>query len=143
MNVRMQEVPTTRIAVAMTGFGGAVMEGVLTFLLVYTVHVVGEPRLSGGGGGGGKRGFAATALGALAVGLTEGACVLAAGSLSGASMNPARSFGAAVVSGRFKNQAVYWAGPMIGAAVAALVYQIMACPSVAESRHGNVEAVVV
>ncbi|XP_066346636.1 aquaporin TIP5-1-like [Miscanthus floridulus] len=138
-----EEVPTTRIAVAMTGFGGAVMEGLLTFLLVYTVHVVGEPRLSGGGGGGGKRGFAATALGALAVGLTEGACVLAAGSLSGASMNPARSFGAAVVSGRFKNQAVYWAGPMIGAAVAALVYQIMACPSVAESRHGNVEAVVV
>ena len=140
----MQEVPTTRIAVAMTGFGGAVMEGVLTFLLVYTVHVVSEPRLSGGGGCG-KRGFAATALGALAVGLTEGACVLAAGSLTGASMNPARSFGAAVVSGRFKNQAVYWAGPMIGAAVAALVYQIMACPSVAaaESRHGNVEAVVV
>ena len=134
----MQEVPTTRIAVAMTGFGGAVMEGVLTFLLVYTVHVVGEPRLSGGGGGGGKRGFAATALGALAGGLTEGAC-----SLTGASMNPARSFGAAVVSGHFKNQAVYWAGPMIGAAVAALVYQIMACPSVAESRHGNVEAVVV
>ena len=130
--------PTTTIAVAMTGFGGAVLEGVLTFLLVYTVHVVGVSN-------GGKRGFAATALGALAVGLTYGACVLAAGSLTGASMNPARSFGAAVVSGRFKNQAVYWAGPMIGAAVAALVYQIMACPSVAaaESRHGNVEAVVV
>ncbi|CAD6265496.1 unnamed protein product [Miscanthus lutarioriparius] len=118
----------------MTGFGGAVLEGVLTFLLVYTVHVVGETRLSGTD----KRGFAATALGALAVGLTEG--VLSAG----ASMNPARSFGAAVVSGHFKNQAVYWAGPMVGAAVAALVYQILACPNVAESpRHGNVEAVVV
>lgn len=143
--MNLQEVPTTRIAVAMTGFGGAVMEGVLTFLLVYTVHVVGEPRLSGSGNGSGvKRGFAATALGALAVGLTEGACVLAAGSMTGASMNPARSFGAAVVSGHFKNQAVYWAGPMIGAAVAALVYQIMACPGVvADSRHGNVEAVVV
>ena len=36
----------------MTGFGGSVLEGVLTFLLVYTVHVVGEPpRLSGTGGG--------------------------------------------------------------------------------------------
>ncbi|CAD6245027.1 unnamed protein product [Miscanthus lutarioriparius] len=134
-----------RIAVAMTGFGGAVLEGVLTFLLVYTVHVVGEPpRLSGTGGSGGKRGFAATVLGALAVGLTEGACVLSAGSLTGASMNPACSFGAAVVSGHFKNQAVYWARPMVGAAVAALVYQILACPNAAESpRHGNVEAVVV
>jgi aquaporin TIP len=124
-----------------------VLEGVLTFLLVYTVHVVGEPpRLSGTGGGGGKRGFAATALGALAVGLTEGACVLSAGALTGASMNPVRSFGAAVVSGHFKNQDVYWAGPMVGAAVAALVYQILACPNVAESspsRHGNVETVVV
>jgi aquaporin TIP len=142
MNVRTlslaQEVPTTRIAVAMTGFGGAVLEGVLTFLLVYTVHVVGErePRSRGGDG---KREFAATALGALAVGLTQGAFVLAAGALTGASMNPARSFGPAVVSGHFKNQAVYWAGPMVGAAVAALVYQIMACPSVT----GNVEAVVV
>ena len=59
-------------------------------------------------------------------------------------MNPARSFGAAVVSGHFKNQAVYWAGPMVGAAVAALVYQILACPNAAESpRHGNVEALVV
>ncbi|KAG0523566.1 hypothetical protein BDA96_07G133600 [Sorghum bicolor] len=105
-----RHVPTTTIAVAMTGFGGAVLEGVLTFLLVYTVHVVGVSN-------GGKRGFAATALGALAVGLT----------------------------GHFKNQAVYWAGPMVGAAVAALVYQILACPDVAESssRHGNVEAVVV
>ncbi|AQK45782.1 putative aquaporin TIP5-1 [Zea mays] len=133
-----EEVPTTRIAVAMTGFGGAVLEGVLTFLLVYTVHVVGErePRSRGGDG---KREFAATALGALAVGLTQGAFVLAAGALTGASMNPARSFGPAVVSGHFKNQAVYWAGPMVGAAVAALVYQIMACPSVT----GNVEAVVV
>ncbi|AQK45781.1 putative aquaporin TIP5-1 [Zea mays] len=114
------------------------MNGVLTFLLVYTVHVVGErePRSRGGDG---KREFAATALGALAVGLTQGAFVLAAGALTGASMNPARSFGPAVVSGHFKNQAVYWAGPMVGAAVAALVYQIMACPSVT----GNVEAVVV
>jgi aquaporin TIP len=35
---------------------------------------------------------------------------------------------------------------MVGAAVAALVYQILACPNVAESspsRHGNVETVVV
>ncbi|XBI94068.1 hypothetical protein VPH35_030780 [Triticum aestivum] len=123
-----QAVPTTRIAVEMTGFGASIMEGVMTFLLV--------------------KGLATTALGALVVGLVTGACVLAASSLTGASMNPARSFGLAVVSGDFKNQAVYWAGPMIGAAVAALVHQNLVFPSAPEplpheSRHGSVETVVV
>ena len=136
-----QAVPTTRIDVRMTGFGAAIIEGVLTFMVVYTVHVA---------GGGKRRGFAAAALGALAVGLVTGACVLAAGSLTGASMNPARSFGPAVVSGDYKHQAVYWAGPMIGAAVAALAHQVLACgpPDAAasatgSSRHGSVETVVV
>ncbi|PAN39454.1 hypothetical protein PAHAL_7G243900 [Panicum hallii] len=141
-----QAVPTTRIDVQMTGFGAAIIEGVLTFMLVYTVHVAGDLRA---GGSGKRRGFAATALGALAVGLVTGACVLSAGSLTGASMNPARSFGPAVVSGDYKNQAVYWAGPMIGAAVAALAHQVLACPpasaaaAAGSSRHGNVETVVV
>ncbi|KAM3388976.1 hypothetical protein ACQJBY_011235 [Aegilops geniculata] len=137
-----QSVPTTRIAVEMTGFGASIVEGVMTFLLVYTVHVAGDPRAPG------RKGLATTALGALVVGLVTGACVLAAGSLTGASMNPARSFGPAVVSGDFKNQAVYWAGPMIGAAVAALVHQNLVFPSAPEplpheSRHGSVETVVV
>ncbi|RLM75507.1 hypothetical protein C2845_PM15G16780 [Panicum miliaceum] len=140
-------VPTTRIDVQMTGFGAAIIEGVLTFMLVYTMHVAGD--LRAGGSGGKRRGFAATALGALAVGLVTGACVLSAGSLTGASMNPARSFGPAVVSGDYKNQAVYWAGPMIGAAVAALAHQVLACPpdlaaaAAGSSRHGSVETVVV
>ncbi|CAN6235835.1 unnamed protein product [Urochloa humidicola] len=140
-----QAVPTTRINVHMTGFGAAIIEAVLTFMLVYTVHVAGDLRAAGGGGG--KRGFAATALGALAVGAVAGALVLSAGPMTGASMNPARSFGPAVVSGDYKNQAVYWAGPMIGAAVAALAHQILAGPPDAapgsSSCHGNVETVVV
>ncbi|CAN6229112.1 unnamed protein product [Urochloa humidicola] len=140
-----QAVPTTRINVHMTGFGAAIIEAVLTFMLVYTVHVAGDLRVAAGG----KRGFAATALGALAVGAVAGALVLSAGLMTGASMNPARSFGPAVVSGDYKNQAVYWAGPMIGAAVAALAHQILAGPPDAiaaaqsSSRHGNVETVVV
>ncbi|CAN6268796.1 unnamed protein product [Urochloa humidicola] len=139
-----QAVPTTRINVHMTGFGAAIIEAVLTFMLVYTLHVAGDLRAAAGG----KRGFAATALGALAVGMVAGALVLSAGPMTGASMNPARSFGPAVVSGDYKNQAVYWAGPMIGAAVAALAHQILAGPPDAaaaqsSSRHGNVETVVV
>nr|CAH67147.1 OSIGBa0122F23.4 [Oryza sativa] len=145
-----QAVPTTRIAVEMTGFGAGILEGVLTFMVVYTVHVAGDPR---GGDFGGRKGPAATALGALVVGAVTGACVLAAGSLTGASMNPARSFGPAVVSGHYSNQAVYWAGPMVGAAVAALVHQALVFPTVPEpapapatnesARHGSVQTVVV
>ena len=116
----------------------------MTFMLVYTVHVAGDPRVARG-----RKGLATTALGALVVGLVLGSCVLAAGSLTGASMNPARSFGPAIVSGDFKNQAVYWVGPMIGAAVAALVHQNLVFPSAPEQpiphepRHGSVETVVV
>jgi aquaporin TIP len=82
-------------------------------------------------------------MGALVIGLVTGACVLATGSLTGASMNPARSFGPAVVSGDFKNQIVYWAGPMVGAAAAALVHQSMMFPSVPAPSQGSVETVAV
>ncbi|WOL07589.1 putative aquaporin TIP5-1 [Canna indica] len=116
-----QEIPTTEIGTEMTGFGGAVVESAITFLLVYTVYVAADPR------GGGMRRRREVA-GPLAVGLAAGACVLAAGSLTGGSMNPARSFGTAVVSGNFKNQEVYWVGPLVGAALAALVHQMLVFP---------------
>lgn len=132
----MQAVPTTRIGPLMTGFGASVLEGVMTFMVVYAMHVVSDPR-----GGGRTKGPAATALGAVVVGLVTGAFVLAAGPMTGGSMNPARSFGAAVVSGEFGNQAVYWVGPMIGGAVAALMHQRVMFPAVPElPTHGNVEA---
>ncbi|KAG1354427.1 Aquaporin TIP5-1 [Cocos nucifera] len=134
-----QAVPTTGIATGMTGFGGAILEGVTTFALVYTVYVASDQRGSGRRGG-----LAGSVVGPLAVGMVAGACVLATGSLTGGSMNPARSFGAAIISGDFKNQGVYWVGPLIGAALAALVHQNLVYPplsSASDSRHG--EAVVV
>jgi len=136
--------PTTAMALTVVCGGEEILEGVLAFLLVYTAQVALDPRPHQQGG---KRGFAATALGALALGLAAGACVLSEGSLTSAtSMNPARSFGAAVVTGDFNNQAVYWAVPMIGAAVAAAAYHVVACPMSRarppESRDGNQEFVV-
>ncbi|MEO8560874.1 MAG: aquaporin [bacterium] len=65
---------------------------------------------------------AAPKVGGFAIGLTVSADILAIGPLTGASMNPARSFGPAVVSGIFEAQAVYWIGPILGAIVAAVLY---------------------
>jgi MIP family channel proteins len=59
---------------------------------------------------------------ALAVGLTVGFCALMGGALTGASMNPARSFGPAIVGGLWKAHWLYWVAPMTGMLVAARVY---------------------
>ena len=113
-----QHVPTYTIAEEMTGFGASVLEGLLTFALVYTVYAARDPR----------RG-PLSSTGTLAVGLIAGANVLAAGPFSGGSMNPACAFGSAAIGGSFRNQAVYWVGPLLGAAVAGLLYDNVVFPS--------------
>jgi MIP family channel proteins len=62
---------------------------------------------------------------ALAVGATIALCGLIALPLEGASMNPARSLGPAIVTGRFDDLWIYVAGPFVGAAVAVGVNALM------------------
>lgn len=84
-------------------------EFIATFLLVFVVFGTAvDPH--------------APKVGGFAIGLTVTAEVLAIGSRTGASMNPARSFGPAVVSQMFEGQAVYWIGPILGGIAAALLY---------------------
>ena len=45
--------------------------------------------------------------------------------ISGASMNPARSFGPALVSGNLVNNWIYWMAPIFGAVIAVSVFKIM------------------
>jgi aquaporin TIP len=68
----------------------------------------------------------------IAIGSIVGANILSAAAFDGASMNPAMSFGPALVTWSWKNQWVYWAGPLAGAAVAALSYELFFRPHVHE-----------
>jgi MIP family channel proteins len=61
----------------------------------------------------------------LAVGLTVGFCALMGGPLTGASMNPARSFGPAVVGGLWRAHWLYWLAPVTAMIVAARAYDLL------------------
>ena len=62
---------------------------------------------------------------AIAIGGTVGLDALFGGPVTGASMNPARSFGPALASGEWHQSWIYLAGPIIGAALGASAYQLV------------------
>jgi MIP family channel proteins len=86
------------------------IEAILTMLLLFAVFGTAiDPR--------------GPKIGGLAIGLAVAADVFMGGPLTGAAMNPARWFGPAVASGTYDNWYVWWIGPLLGAAVAALIYR--------------------
>ena len=62
---------------------------------------------------------------AIAIGGTVGLDALFGGPITGASMNPARSIGPALVSGELHDLWIYIAAPVAGAAIGALAYQLV------------------
>jgi aquaporin NIP len=62
---------------------------------------------------------------AIAIGGTVGLDALFGGPVTGASMNPARSFGPALAAGEWHDFWIYLAGPIAGAALGALAYQLV------------------
>src|SRR5205085_11660054 len=67
---------------------------------------------------------------AIAIGGVIGLDALFGGPITGASMNPARSFGPALASGTWTDYWVYVVGPCGGAALGALAYQAVRKPQV-------------
>ncbi len=92
-----------------TGFQSVGIEAVLTFFLVFVVY-------------GSAVDERAPKIGGLAIGLTVALDILFGGPFTGAAMNPARTFGPAIVGGQWDHHYVYWVGPLLGGAIAGLVY---------------------
>ena len=92
------------------------LEALFTFFLVSAVYgTIVSPQ--------------AQRVGGFAVGLVVVVCALGGGgALTGAVMNPARAFGPALVSWDWHAQAVYWIGPLLGAAAAAGVWRYLLLP---------------
>ena len=98
------------VALQVTGGQAFLLEAIATFFLVMVVFGTAvDPK--------------APRVGGLAIGFVVAADILAIGPLTGASMNPARSFGPAVASGVFEAQLIYWLAPITGAVLAALLYE--------------------
>lgn len=90
-----------------------ILETVLTFILMFIIFGSGLDRRA-------HIGFAG-----LAIGLTVGLEAAFMGPITGASMNPARSFGPALVGGIWQHHWVYWVAPIVGAQLAAIVYGVL------------------
>jgi glycerol uptake facilitator protein len=113
---------STVLGAGVSTMSGIVAEAIGTFLLVFTIMAVAvDPRAPKGWAG-------------LMIGLSVVCAIVVVGPLTGASLNPARTFGPYLVSALFgagppwEQFALYWAGPIAGGVAAAMVYDLIAQP---------------
>jgi aquaporin TIP len=98
--------------VGISSGAGVVVEGVLTFFLVWVVFATAaDPRGT----------FKSIA--GLAIGLTITLDILMGGPVTGAAMNPARAFGPELVQSYWTNAWIWYIGPLVGGGLAALTYE--------------------
>jgi MIP family channel proteins len=93
---------------------GFVLEAILTFFLVFVVF---------GAAVDARNQFSVVA--GLAIGLTIAIDVLFGGPFTGAAMNPSRAFGPQLIGDHWANGWVWYAGPLLGGAVAAGLYSFL------------------
>jgi aquaporin NIP len=95
----------------------ALLELVLTILLMFVVSAVATDVRAVGQAA------------AIAIGGYVALAATFAGPIAGASMNPARSFGPALLGGTWTGHWAYWVGPLAGAALGALLYRYVRATS--------------
>jgi aquaporin NIP len=116
------------VTVPSVGAGSAfVYELVLTAFLMFVIMAVATDTRAVG------------AAAAIAIGGTVGLDALFGGPVSGASMNPARSFGPALAAGEWRDFWLYIAGPLAGAGLGGLAYQLLRGGQPVESAAGALE----
>ncbi len=94
-----------------------VIESLLTlFLMLVILRVIDDP-------------VGSAASGAVLIGAAVGFDALMGGPVTGASMNPARSFGPALVAGLWEVHWAYWLGPLLGATVGARLHTYLHQPA--------------
>ena len=91
-----------------------ILETVMTFTLVYVVLATTT-----------SKNFKIVPLAGIAIGFTLGFNVIFGGSITGGSLNPARSFGPALITWDFAYQWIYWVAPIAGGLIAAGVYKLL------------------
>jgi aquaporin TIP len=93
---------------------GFILEAVLTFFLVWVVFATAaDPR------------GAFTVIAGFAIGLTIAADILIGGPLTGAAMNPGRALGPMLVQNQWADGWIWFIGPFLGGALAALAYEML------------------
>jgi MIP family channel proteins len=102
---------TPGLGAGVTMGAGILVEMVLTFFLVLVVYGTGID----------DRGTW-KAIGGFGIGFTVLCDILMGGPLTGASMNPARTFGPGLAASYWDNHLVYWIGPLLGGGLAGVVY---------------------
>lgn len=93
---------------------GLILEALITAFLVFVVFATAAD----------SRG-AFKSIAGLAIGLTLTVDILAAGPLTGAMANPARAFGPQVIDWSWGNAWIWYVGPILGGAIAALLYELL------------------
>lgn len=100
---------------AVTAIQAVVFEGVLTFFLMFVIMSVATDSRAVGN------------LAGWTIGGTVALEAIFAGPMTGASMNPARSLGPALVAGELGALWIYFVGPIAGAVLGALAYRFIRC----------------
>ena len=104
---------TPQVNINLADWQAIAIEALLTFLLVWVVFATAvDPDGS------------FNKIAGLAIGLTISMDIMMGGPFTGAAMNPARSFGPAIVSGELLGIWVYILGPIVGGTIAALLYDL-------------------
>jgi aquaporin Z len=111
---RLTNLGAPGLSSGVTVWQGLVIEMELTFFLVWVIFATAA-----------DPGGSFKSIAGLAIGLTVAMGVLMGGPMTGAALNPARAFGPELLSRHWTDAWVWYVGPFLGGALAALAYDFL------------------